>query len=213
MKAIFLLGVVFTGLSNAIIQNSVSGWTIPSSGQPYYLVNENLYQCTVIGSFDFGYATQYEGTQPEPTKRSEKYGFNIYSLLEGQFAMNFLNIYMWNCRFRFNPFYIEPYNQYVIWDSPLSGSFHLYLQGTRNIKFLDFTTLITENTYVIKKSLEEAFDPSTNLIPDAQDKYLEEDYENRYKDAFWKFNVFDILGQDTSSWQGSQTYYGPVKLF
>ena len=87
------------------------------------------------------------------------------------------------------------------------------MQGDRTIYFLDFITLIKENTYVIKKSLEEAFDPSGNILPDEHDKYLEEDYENKFEDGFFKFNLLDIFGLDTSSWQGSHNWYGPLKLF
>ena len=95
----------------------------------------------------------------------------------------------------------------------MGGSFHFYLQGDRTIYFLDYITLVSENTYVIKKSLEEAFDPSESILPDEADKYLEEDYENSYEDSFLKFNVLELLGLDTSSWQGSHNYYGPIKIF
>lgn len=188
--------------------NSITGWTYPemaNMNERFMIIDHEQAMIKGYFEFDFGWSTHYMGMAPEMMPmdpmmmdmQSESYGVNLYSYALLNLDSEFLMYYMNNLQFYFEPFMVAPYTQTIAWKRPESGEFHMYLMGSREIRALDYMTMVTENTKIGKSSLYQTLMMDGDMMFDMSDMMYEMDFENKYMDPYWMGNVLEMVAMDT----------------
>eukprot|EP00347_Sterkiella_histriomuscorum_P014240 403361638 len=210
--AIATVLAAFLGLATA---DSITGWTYPSSGMGS-LVNSDYFKMNYVGEVDFGYGTYYHSDMDETAGvQRERYGAHLYSYAQGTVDMEVANNYKWNGKFEFEPVYVAPYTQQIMWSRPEGpiGHFTAIVSAYRIVNMLDYKTQITQNGKVLKKSLYQALFNSAELAPSSSDVSYDADQKNKYNDPYYTGNLIEKISASkftdlqTSSWFGEQEYY------
>jgi hypothetical protein len=111
---------------------------------------------------DFGYGTHYGGMQFDDSQsmapHAEAYGSNIYSYATFTVDASAGDFYEWTGALTFEPFYIVPYQQTVMWSRPEANDGNMFsLVGSRHIELLQVYTEFTENHKTFEVSLWDYF--------------------------------------------------------
>ena len=199
-KALVL--ALFLGIASA---STITGWTYPANAAPanndrFTVIDQDWATINGYFEFDFGWSTHYKGEAPGTTVadvQAESYGVNLYSYallnMDMEFAMDYEN----NMRFYFEPFMVAPYTQTVAWMRPESGEFHVYAVGTREIRALNYATIVDENTKVGKTSLYQTITNGDDAYFNMDGMYYEEDFKNMYMDPYWSGNLLEDFVSNT----------------
>jgi len=137
-----------------------------------------------------------------------------------------LNAYKYSSELELIPFHIIPFEFTLMWtrvEDDIMADTKLFHTSYRSIELLDFNVIVTENWKTAKVSIYDYIDDSDNEKLYPHSKYwqwrdggdFKEDYENKYTDPYWSFNIIEQIEPSivNKKWWGLQSYYDTKEFF